>query len=504
MRFPHGLGDCANFAHLLKLMQSKGLNVGLCCDEDKNFVFSGLALEEPDCSHAEVHFLPYFEPRDPCPEIADQYWLYNKTGTNMLVSPFPPCEDPAKLWDELCDVRLQLAPHVPEEDYRAVDEFLAQLPKPIVLIHPMGNTGAEFKNIPPDKVIQLCKEVLQRMSGTIILLDWDNRVPRLPTWRVRHLVDDWLRPNVSQLVALMDRSDLLISIDSGPLHLARMLDIPVIGLFPTLTKHPARVALPNSRAVNIVPKGVAPECNRQTRIRYNIVESPSSEPFDLRYIAIVAAKMLSGPRYLGQEMIGADMQLQQFVLEWERGSLDASQTYNDRNAGFDILFREIVTRFASPSIVETGCIRHPEDWKGAGYSTYLLGAMMDRLGGSLISVDNDGEHCGFARNATKELKSVTVVEMDSVAYLRRRTEPIDVLVLDSMDTWMDETPKNVLREVQASLACLHSRSIIVIDDTTYFAKDFQGNGRLAVPWLLSHGWRILHSGYQTLLVRKEG
>lgn len=222
--------------------------------------------------------------------------------------------------------------------------------------------------------------------------------------------------------------------------------------------------------------------------------------FDPTFIADVCARMLAGPRYLGPDQIGADIQLQQFVLDWERGNPNDLTRYVDRHRSYDVLLQQIAARFIHPVIVETGCIRGEEDWRGTGFGTYLLGAFTDRYGGEVISVDIEQGNCEFARRTTGEVKTVTVVNQDSVEFLQAFNQPIDVLILDSMDTWIPGCEEHALREVQAALPWLHERSIIVLDDTVYKERRFTGKGALSVPWLLEQGWQILYSGYQTICV----
>ena len=78
---------------------------------------------------------------------------------------------------------------------------------------------------------------------------------------------------------------------------------------------------------------------------------------------------------------------------------------------------------------------------------------------------------------------VSVVESDSVRYLTERAEPVE----------------HGLAEAEAAVALLGARGLIAFDDTVYRAREFHGEGRLAVPWLLAQGWRVLWSGYQTTL-----
>ncbi|MEO2031772.1 MAG: adenylyltransferase/cytidyltransferase family protein, partial [Planctomycetaceae bacterium] len=88
----------------------------------------------------------------------------------------------------------------------------------------------ERKSLPNAVTEKFYEEFVNTCDGTLVLLDWDNRVPRLESWRVRHLTDFG---NVStlQMFALMLEADLLMGVDSGPLHAARLTDIPTIGMW---------------------------------------------------------------------------------------------------------------------------------------------------------------------------------------------------------------------------------------------------------------------------------
>jgi hypothetical protein len=339
---------------------------------------------------------------------------------------------------------------------------------------------------------------LDRTDGTLLLLDWDNRVTRLAHWRVRHLTDDWQWLDTEHLLELLMHADLLVGVDSGPLHAARYSDIPTVGLFPTIGHYPSRYCLPRSRQVNVVPRDITHPWNRSVRINYNIVEC-RGEHIDSSFVANTCLQILQPPRYLSSAHLGADVQLQQFVLDWERGNPNCLAGHVDRHRGFDLMLREVARRSTAPLVVETGCIRASEDWRGAGYSTYLLGAMLHRYGGRLISVDNNSSHCQFASQATAELNSVFIMCQDSVSFLTHFDEPIDLLYLDSLDSNHPSAADHALAEVQASIKLMHPHSIIAIDDTVYSCRQFIGSGAKAVPWLLEQGWQIMHSGYQTIL-----
>lgn len=501
LSFDHGLGDCANFAHILELYRRRGFQIRLHCAEDKSFVFAPLELTYIYGSSEGLHYVEYPESAEVTCENANRFWEYNKVAINLGHTPLPMPTTREAMWRELVDIRLEIGPYISASCRAKVHKFLSSLPRPIVLLHSMGNTMQEMKNLSGENVIDLCGHLLDRFDGSLILLDWDDRVPRIAHWRVRHMMDDWGRIDVETLAAVMEASDLLLSVDSGPLHFARMTSIPVVGLFPTLFTYPSRMSLPRELNVNVVPRDQTYRLNPQTRILYNIVESPGRDMFHPAFVADVAAKMLAEPRYLRDGMQAGDIQLQQFVLEWERGHEGRLTPYVDRHRGFDFLLREVRSRFPAPVIVETGCVRSHEDWRGAGYSTYLLGAFAHRLGGTVYSVDNNCLHCSFAREVTAELKSIRIVHHDSVEFLKSFERTIDVLILDSMDTDMPNCAEHALAEIHAALPKLHEGSLICIDDTVFSRSVFHGNGRLAVPWLLARGWRISWSGYQTILCR---
>lgn len=86
-------------------------------------------------------------------------------------------------------------------------------------------------------------------------------------------------------------------------------------------------------------------------------------------------------------------------------------------------------------------------------------------------------------------------------FLSRFDRPIDFLYLDSWDfDFADPAPsqQHHLREIIAAYPRLHAQSMVLIDDCNL---PHGGKGRLVIQYLAERGWRVLHSEYQTLLVR---
>jgi predicted O-methyltransferase YrrM len=125
---------------------------------------------------------------------------------------------------------------------------------------------------------------------------------------------------------------------------------------------------------------------------------------------------------------------------------------------------------------------------------------LQRRGGRLTSVDNDANHCAFARQWTRCFgEAVDVSLADSIAWLKGGSEPIDLLYLDSLDADQARCAEHGLAEIQAAYSRLRGRSMVVCDDTVYRANAFHGKGALLVPWLIERGWQVLFSGHQTIL-----
>lgn len=498
--FDHGLGDCANFAHVLALYTRRGYEFTVAAPADKHFVFRQCGVETTDDA-ADAAWVPWYENWATCEEGMHRFWEYNKLAINVSVFPLPNIGSPQDLWRELCETRIDLSPFVPAEDRALVDRYIERLPRPIVLIHSTGNSNQQAKSIPDN----ICRDVYRRMldafDGTLVLLDWDDRVPRLSNWRVRHLQDDWRLLSTPQLYRLIERSDLLVGIDSGPLHLARCTNTPTVGYFANGWGNTARFCLPSRRQANIIQRPDDPMRDRWTRVPYNFIECDEEAALG-DVIATTCLRMLEGPRYLDEANLGADIQLQQFIRDRQHGAARHLTDYVDRHRSVDLLVREMVRWFDRPAVVATGGVRLHSEGNGKGISTYLFALLARRLGWRVTCMDDDPANCDFAAALTRPIADMSIRCADPITLLTDFEEPIDLLYLDGCDAGLPRAPEQALAEIQAGLHALHDGSIVVFDDTVYGKGGFSGRGALAVPWLLDQGWRIFYSGYQTICVRE--
>ncbi len=503
MSFDHGFGDCVYFAHQLPLYRRRGWDISIACQPDKALIFQAAGAKVTTRPHRSPS-VPWFEGEIPGGELRhDNYWRWSKMARNLSLHPMPDIGHPALLWEEYCGISLDAGPHITVPDRDPIAAYANQLPHPLILLHTHGATDGTRKNLPSRELREIVRALLVRTEGTIVLLDRDRNVPPVPHWRVRHAHDDFGPLSTAQLLYLLDRADLIAGIDSGPLHLARLTRTPSIGIWMS-NGSPATWSLPRAMQANVVVGMEARLWTKHARIPFNILECGENSALP-EIVGRAAERMLAGSRYLAPSQIGRDILLQQFVRDWQGGGDNSWGGFNDRDDGFDRLLRVAAQRFKMPAIVETGCIRTDEDFAGAGFSTLLLGMVAAGTGGELISIDHSAENCDFARRTVASLgASVRIVEMDSVAWLAKHRSPIDVLYLDSRDSDLPGCAEYALCEVQTAMPLLHEKSLVAFDDTSYAGGGFIGSGGAAVPWLLERGWRILHSGHQTMLSRTEG
>ncbi len=367
----------------------------------------------------------------------------------------------------------------------------------MILLHPRGVSDGGNKDMPRDMALDLAMELLTHTDGSLVFLEPDCQVSYFAGARTRHLGQDWGPSSLADLLELIAQSDLLIGVDSGPLHLARLTRTPSLGVW--FRHHPVSFALPRARQANVFFSDAHAGATIAGREELHIVRAGGLEG-----LVRVALRMLEGGRYLDDAQIGADVLLRSYV-DMCNGGLDSRHAaFVDRHRGNDLLLRLLRKRFDKPTVVETGCIREAEDWPGAGMFGYLAGAFLSRHGGRLVSVDSDPGKCQFARDYTAAFSGIVqVVNADSVDFLSGFPGRIDLLYLDSLDSGEPGSAEHNLNEAKAAVDKLGPKSLVAVDDTTFGHGGWSGKGALTVPYLLSTGWQAAYSGHQTALVRTE-
>ncbi|HTI49753.1 MAG TPA: glycosyltransferase family 9 protein [Planctomycetaceae bacterium] len=110
-------------------------------------------------------------------------------------------------------------------------ETLQSLPRPILAIH--AGAGWETKRWPAEKFA----EVAGRFSGSVVAVGSRGeaalaaRIVAKGAGSGRSALDLAGATNLSQLAAVLENVDVMLSNDSGPLHLAAAAGTPVVGIF---------------------------------------------------------------------------------------------------------------------------------------------------------------------------------------------------------------------------------------------------------------------------------
>jgi hypothetical protein len=168
-----------------------------------------------------------------------------------------------------------------------------------------------------------------------------------------------------------------------------------------------------------------------------------------------------------------------------------------RKESFEIMLAHLKT-IDDPLIVETGCARCPDNWKGDGMSTVIFDKHINMYGGELHTVDIDINNVDLAKTLVSN--KTTIYCSNSVAWLwefNKLGRKIDLLYLDSFDFDQDNpapSQQHHLYELLAISGSLCNGTMIAVDDN--FGDC--GKGQLIKEFMEQIGNVIIYNGYQQI------
>lgn len=128
--------------------------------------------------------------------------------------------------------------YIPQEDWEYVESFFNKLSdsltRPLIAMHPGTSPKTSYKRWMPDQYSQLADQLIREFRATVIFT-WG---PEELKW-VEEIQKDMKEPSIlaprteslTQLGEVYRRCDLYVGGDTGPMHVASMMGIPVVGIY---------------------------------------------------------------------------------------------------------------------------------------------------------------------------------------------------------------------------------------------------------------------------------
>lgn len=133
------------------------------------------------------------------------------------------------------DPKISYEPLFNRSDERAVDNLLDNIgvdrEKLVVTVHPAATW--KTKIWPKEKIAELCDRLINEFSCQVVLIGSYAEKPFLTDMASRaknKLKNVAGKTNLSELACLISKSDLLVTMDSGPMHIACALASPVVAI----------------------------------------------------------------------------------------------------------------------------------------------------------------------------------------------------------------------------------------------------------------------------------
>ncbi len=163
---------------------------------------------------------------------------------------------------EIKDVKIYL----PDISLKKAQERVKDLKHPIIIINAGGMfSKRQGRTYPVEKWIELCSKISQSYNPTFILNGAkEDKEFLLPLEKIKNSINYIGELSLEESCAVIAQSDLMISGDSGPLHIASALGVKSIGLYGSM---PVNRTGCYCSGINIVSTKKCVPCNRR-KCRY--------------------------------------------------------------------------------------------------------------------------------------------------------------------------------------------------------------------------------------------
>jgi lipopolysaccharide heptosyltransferase I len=125
---------------------------------------------------------------------------------------------------------------VPESAQSFASQYLQSIDapgRPLVIFHPGTSVSGAFKRWPLDSYARLAEALVQRIQAKVVIShgSGEHELVAAIADRCTCPVELPETRTLGQLAALIQRASLFVSADTGPMHIAAALNVPVVALF---------------------------------------------------------------------------------------------------------------------------------------------------------------------------------------------------------------------------------------------------------------------------------
>lgn len=235
----------------------------------------------------------------------------------------------------------------------------------------------------------------------------------------------------------------------------------------------------------------------------NIVSEISvSEPLEtFRKLRRTSNVMVSGRVEADYAYVGLPTQSEQCSFD-DGFEIFLYPRLGKRAESFSVLF-EALRKVKNPLIIETGCLRVPNNWDGDGQSTFQYDWFARDYGGNVITIDINQDSIESARRACSGATS-TILN-DSVEALNMLSQTlsrgVSLLYLDSFDLDVVNPMPSAIHhalELMAARNLIGPDTLICIDDFDVPPLGTGGKGLIVDQFMHSIRAEIIYSGYQKI------
>ena len=195
---------------------------------------------------------------------------------------------------------------ITDDHRKAVDKTLQQfeIGKKLICIHTNG--GWTLKNWSENRWMKFAEKIYDRYQCKVILVGGKGEDINSPY--IINLAD---KLSIKELVALFERADLFVGLDSGPMHIASAANTPIIAMFSVTH---AKVGAPNSD--NFITIQAPLSCEIPCGLKHCYKEINCTDSISVNTVLKAAEKLLNRKEAIKEDWKG-DLPAQILFKDWE-------------------------------------------------------------------------------------------------------------------------------------------------------------------------------------------